>query len=239
MKLLTQNSKLKKTSKEGKTIIDIYKDILKLAKLSDLYKPKPINVYNFGITAVKSCPSALHCVADCYAQQGAYRWSGVKNAYDTRYELTKTKDFPRLLDDEIKSKRNISHVRIHDSGDFYSREYLNKWISIMHNNPDITFYAYTKEVKLFKEYKAIMPSNFIYIFSYGGKWDHLIDKSKDRHAMVYETLNDLPSEYINASDNDLQAITGNINVGLVYHGQSKMKGFKRVLNNIKSEVVNV
>ena len=47
--------------------------------------------------------------------------------------------------------------------------------------------------------------------------------------MVYETLNDLPSEYINASDNDLEAITGNINVGLVYHGQSKMKGFKRVV----------
>ena len=203
-KLLTQNSKLKKTSKNG------------------------YNVYNFGISAVKTCPSALHCVADCYAQQGAYRWSNVAQAFEKRWEITQQSDFVELMTSEIRKKRNITHVRIHDSGDFYSEEYLVKWLKVMRDNEDITFYAYTKEIKLFKKYKPFLPENFIVIYSYGGKHDNLIDRENDRHAMVYENKEDMPDNYINASENDLKAITENKNVGLIYHGQKKMKGFKRV-----------
>ncbi len=214
MKLLTQNSKLKKTSKKT-----------------------GYNIFNFGITAIKTCPSALQCISDCYAQQGAYRWTPVKNAYAKRYEVTKSNAFIEEMHKAIDSKRTLSHVRIHDSGDFYSREYLNKWIDIMYNNPHITFYAYTKEVELFKAYEAILPDNFIYIFSFGGKHDALIDKENDRHAMVFESLDDMPNRYINASENDLNAITGNLNVGLIYHGQSKIKGFKKVVSEFfKQEV---
>lgn len=200
MKLLTQNSKLKKTSKLEKA-----------------------SVYNFGITAVKACPSALHCVADCYARQGAYRWSNVSQAFDARYELTKTNDFVAAMVKEISSKRSITHVRIHDSGDFYSEDYLNKWLKIICQFPEITFYAYTKEVKLFKKYA--LPSNFTVIFSYGGKHDALIDKNKDRYAQVFDVNEKVPEKYINASDNDLMAITKNKNVALIYHGQKKMSGF--------------
>lgn len=46
--------------------------------------------------------------------------------------------------------------------------------------------------------------------------------------MVFETKEEMPKGYINASDNDLLAITKNKRVGLIYHGQKKMKGFKKV-----------
>ena len=58
MELLTQNGKMKKTSKE-----------------------MGVRLYNFGITAYKSasgkltCPWAGDCVKYCYAQKGAYSLS--------------------------------------------------------------------------------------------------------------------------------------------------------------------
>ena len=73
MNLLTQNSKLKKTSKE-----------------------LGVRVFNFGIPAYKSasgkltCPMARDCIKFCYAKKGAYIWSNVKPAFEKRYELTKT-----------------------------------------------------------------------------------------------------------------------------------------------------
>ena len=128
----------------------------------------------------------------------------------------------------LKKYKKATHVRIHDSGDFYSKEYLMRWLKIIRDNPKLTFYAYTKRISMFKAIKKYMPDNFIIIFSFGGKEDHLIDKETDRHAMVYESLDDMPSDYINASDNDLLAIQENKRVGLVYHGAKKIKGFKNV-----------
>jgi len=112
MNLLTQNSKLKKTSKE-----------------------LGFRVFNFGIPAYKSasgkltCPMADECVQFCYAKKGAYIWSNVKPAFEKRYQLSKTLEFIDAINAEIKSKRP-DYVRVHDSGDYYSRSYLAKWITI-------------------------------------------------------------------------------------------------------------
>ena len=112
MNLLTQNSKLKKTSKE-----------------------LGVRVFNFGIPAYKSasgkltCPMADGCVKFCYAKKGAYIWSNVKPAFEKRYELSKTDEFVDKMYDEIVKKKP-DYVRVHDSGDYYSKKYLNKWIDI-------------------------------------------------------------------------------------------------------------
>jgi hypothetical protein len=155
MNLLTQNSKLKKTSKE-----------------------LGVRVFNFGLPAYKSasgkliCPMADSCVKFCYARKGAYIWSNVKPAFEKRYELSKTDDFVNKMYDEI-SKKKPDYVRVHDSGDYYSRQYLSKWIDIALLFPEIKFYSYTNMVQLFKEVE--LPSNFDVIFSDSGKQKHLID----------------------------------------------------------------
>ena len=112
MNLLTQNSKIKKTSK----------------KLE-------VRLFNFGIPAYKSasgkitCPFAGDCVKFCYAKKGAYIWSNVKPAFEKRYELTKTDDFVDKMNEEI-AKKKPDYVRVHDSGDYYSRAYLDKWLDV-------------------------------------------------------------------------------------------------------------
>jgi len=120
--ILTQNSKLKKTSKLNNK-----------------------RVFNFGIIANKSlegkstCPFAKGCLgADykCYAQKGAYAWPSVKNAYNNRYLLTKQDNFVNLMNEAIQKKK-VDILRLHDSGDFYSIAYLNKWIQIANDNKDV------------------------------------------------------------------------------------------------------
>ena len=82
--LITQNAKLKKTSK--------------LIRL---------RVFNFGIPAFedtngkRTCPFAGSCAKFCYAQKGAYSWSNVKPAFQFRYVATKSNDF---VDDMIAAK---------------------------------------------------------------------------------------------------------------------------------------
>ena len=85
MNLITQNSKLKRTSKELN-----------------------VRVFNFGIPAYKTksgkitCPFADKCIKFCYAQKGAYTWSNVSPVFEKRYELTKQDNFAELMNVEIK-----------------------------------------------------------------------------------------------------------------------------------------
>lgn len=201
MNLLTQNSKLRKTSK-----------VLGL------------KVFNFGIPAYKSasgkitCPFAGDCVKFCYAKKGAYIWSNVKPAFEKRYELTKSDGFVSKMTDELLKKRP-DYVRVHDSGDYYSREYLQKWIDIANLFPEIKFYSYTNSVAMLKE--TTLPNNFDIIFSDSGKQKALIDIISDRHTKIFSSKKDLEAAgYTDASELDLYATkwfnTTN-KVGLIFH----------------------
>jgi hypothetical protein len=174
-------------------------------------KSKNAKIFNFGIPAKLTCKAALECKKYCYAAKGFYLWPNVKEAQNRRYKATKKDNFCiEMIKDIIESE--ASHVRIHDSGDFYSREYLNKWFTIIEALPHVTFYAYTKMIPLFKNEK--LPKNFTVIFSYGGKYDHLILKN-DRNAKIFKES--MPKNYIDTSNNDLNAIGKNKNIGLLIH----------------------
>lgn len=202
MELLTQNSKIKKTSKKF-----------------------GVRLFNFGITAYKSqktgkmiCPFADKCVKYCYAQKGAYIWSNVSPVFEKRYEATLREDFVEIMSKEVRKKR-ADFVRVHDSGDFYSPEYLRKWFDIARENPSVNFYAYTNSLNLVRG--ADIPENFDFIFSDGGKLAHTIDTDSERHSKVFKTKDELLSAgYVDSSEYDLYATkwynaTGK--VGLIFH----------------------
>lgn len=100
-------------------------------------------------------------------------------------------------------------VRIHDSGDFFSSEYAAEWINIAVDFPHILFYAYTKEVTMFREIaeKFYIPPNFRWLYSLGGKQDHLIDPETERHAEVFPTEEEIKEAGYQSQDaSDLLAI---------------------------------
>ena len=201
MNLLTQNSKLKKTSKE-----------------------LGLRVFNFGIPAYKSasgkltCPMADSCVKFCYAKKGAYIWSNVKPAFEKRYQLSKTDKFVDAMNAEIRKKKP-DYVRVHDSGDYYSRAYLKKWIDIANSNPNVRFYSYTNMIDMIL--KTSLPDNYDIIFSDSGKQKHLINERKHRHTKIFKSNDDLNSAgYTDASSIDLHAtrwFNDTNKVGLVFH----------------------
>jgi len=201
MNLLTQNSKLKKTSKS-----------------------LGLRVFNFGIPAYKSasgkltCPFADACVKFCYAKKGAYIWSNVQPAFEKRYQLSKTDDFVNKMNQEI-IKKKPDYVRVHDSGDYYSNAYLRKWLAVAIHNPQVRFYSYTNCVSMLKNTK--LPNNYDIIFSDSGKQKHLIDEKKDRHTRIFSTHNELISAgYTDASSVDLMAtkwFNKTNKVGLIFH----------------------
>lgn len=170
-----------------------------------------------------TCPNAGACAKGCYALAGAYRFSNVAQAFERRLTITQSEDFVRIMLQDI-DKNRAERIRIHDSGDFYSEEYLDKWLEIVRARPNVQFYAYTKMVSLFKRRLKDIPSNFVVIFSFGGTEDKLIDVSKDRHSLVFTALKELKSRgYANASEQDDIALGKNPKIGLVYHGTKNIE----------------
>ena len=201
--ILTQNRKLKKTSKLAQR-----------------------RVLNFGIPAYKSetgkvtCPFADECIKYCYARKGSLRWPNTVNAYETRFRIARSPDFESIMNAALLIK-NPHFVRVHDSGDYFSEKYMDRWFSIMRANPGIKFYSYTNSILLMKQYDGEIPENFDIIFSTDGKQRKHVDKSADRHAVIFNTEEELESAgYVNASDNDLLATrwySDNKKVGLIKH----------------------
>jgi len=211
MKLLTQNAKMKATS-----------------------KVTGVSLFNFGIPALKSvtglmtCPNASACALGCYARSGTYRFKNSVNAYEKRLAETLKDSFVDIMTAEISIKfwqcapDQKLFIRIHDSGDFYNEAYALKWFKIINALPNVNFYAYTKMVNMFKRFKLLnmIPDNLTIIYSFGGKEDSTIDKANDRHAFVFENAKALAkAKYKDGTKDDMVAAKGKSNkIGLVYHG---------------------
>lgn len=197
-----------------------------LTRNSKMRKMSGIKTYNWGIpayqssTGFKTCPNAAACAKGCYATQGAYKFSNVAKVFEARLKLAQSPRFANIIHAEIK-RRKVERLRIHDSGDFFSIEYLERWLGIIRANPTVQFYAYTKMVSMFKQYTldGLIPSNFIVIYSYGGTEDKLIDKNVDRHSWVFSSVEALQDAgYADAHEDDSIAVGSNPKIGLVYHG---------------------
>lgn len=187
--------------------------------------------------AFNVCPNAGACVHYCYARNGTYLFPKVRAAHvrnlewtlrdldgwrdsviqelgKGKYRPTGNPRLPHLLDlfdlDEWAFAWIVSGgqaVRIHDSGDFYSPTYLRAWFQIAEAHPDVLFYAYTKEVQLLRDHEHEAPVNFRWLYSLGGKQDHLVDPDTDRHADVFPDLEILAAGgYMDQTESDLLAV---------------------------------
>jgi len=205
------------------------------------------------------CPKAGACASFCYALNGTYMFRNVRGAHERNLVrvLDHLDEWSQEMRDELKHKRfrpngverladydlqlddwaeqwrlfGGAAVRVHDSGDFFSVDYLKAWLDIARATPDVLFYAYTKDVTMFREHvvgKA--PVNFRWVYSTGGKEDHLIDKENERHADVFTNLEEMERlGYTSQEDSDLLCILLPTNkIGIpsnnIAHFNKKMAG---------------
>jgi hypothetical protein len=102
-------------------------------------------IAGFSLPAVSTCPGRTKlCEGICYATSGFFRFRNVRTSLQASYDASLQDGFATLISNEIGRRRSIEAVRIHPSGDFYSAEYIGKWIDIIRANPNVKFWAYTR-----------------------------------------------------------------------------------------------
>jgi hypothetical protein len=198
------------------------------SKLLKTAKKFDVKINNFSIPAGNdkksgkiTCPFAGSCIKLCYAKKGAYRWGNVERALTRRYESSKQENFVDRITWELSriKKNKQVYIRIHDSGDFYSPAYFNKWVEIAIQNRDVRFYAYTKSHSFIRS--KFIPYNMDLIFSLGSTNDELIDQENERHSKIFYSAEEMIDQgYTDASEYDLLAtkwFTENNKIGLIIH----------------------
>lgn len=199
-RLLTQNRELRKIGVFNWTLPAL------AARLSD------------GRT-VKTCPAAGVCAQACYARNGSYLWKPVmrRHVQNLEYVIDDLDGWSQQMTAEVAHRRHRGgYVRVHDSGDFFSDEYLTAWLDVARATPDTIFYAYSKEVDRLKRLaEPDAPSNFLWVYSLGGREDHLIDMDRDRVADVFPDDESMRAAGFSSQDeSDLLAVLGPRLVGI-------------------------
>lgn len=224
----TNNQKLNKTAKHWQ----------------ERYGKKAVFL-SFNIPQLKSttgkttCPYAGDCARVCYADQGRLAMPLAKAPRERNLAvLERLKDRSKIVEAlvaDLRRKRALTHLRLHDSGDFYTREYYLTWIDVARELPDITIYVYTKSIP-FLDWD-LHPKNFRVVQSLGGKRDRDVDLNRPHSRIFISEEERKKAGYIDGNVDDIPAILGYKKIGLVYHGQRHLNDEdRRRLTILRDEV---
>lgn len=169
------------------------------------------------------CPYAGDCAQVCYAGQSTFYMPHVKAKYERNLKAVmahRSKLHERLLED-LQELGRITHVRIHDSGDFFSRWYFEAWMDVARAREDLTIYGYTKSIP-FLNFDT-MPPNVRLVQSLGGRRDELVDMGRPHSRIFARGIDRREAGYANGNLDDLPVLTGEVKIGLVYHGTHSLK----------------
>lgn len=155
----------------------------------------------WNISAVVTCPYATeNCKKLCYALKAEKAYPSAKASRKANLEASKKADFVEkmIYTLSVEIERNISKgkktvVRIHESGDFYNKEYFLKWCDIarvikIHFGDNVVFMAYTKSVRYIVG--ADIPTNMSIRFSlWADTKKEEYDIAKSLHLPIYTASN--------------------------------------------------
>lgn len=112
-------------------------------------------IVHFSLPRDITCPGAtVWCRKYCYARYGRHVFPSVRKARAANVELAERSDFVQIMVQAIEKiyRKGIRTLRLHEEGDFYSIEYIRKWIEIIkelrRRNIDIFVYAYTRSWRI-------------------------------------------------------------------------------------------
>ena len=166
--ILGTNAKMAKSKEEGAMTYD-----LTLPALSGIV----VDEETGDFVEIKTCPGAGECQLFCYARKGGYRMfpaSSMSAAQALNFLVNDPTGYMAMFDKEVKLAQKRTDkagikllVRIHDAGDFFSKEYYDLAMNVARNNPGAKFYFYTKMGELATDPNA--PPNVVSQFSGGAK----------------------------------------------------------------------
>lgn len=102
----------------------------------------------------------------CFAIKAQVTYKNTLPYRERMLSRSKHPDFIADISYEIKAfSKNLDAVRVHESGEFYSQEYINKWVTIAQQNPTVNFYTFTKRFSDFDFTALRSQPNFTVIDS--------------------------------------------------------------------------
>lgn len=122
----------------------------------------------WSLPAKTTCPmSTPLCRKSCYALKAERCWANSLSCRKENLESTMEKQYVENMVTVIKaellrSKKPITHFRIHESGDFYTQQYLDAWKAICSYFNNLKFLAFTKSFHLDFD---IRPKNLQFVMS--------------------------------------------------------------------------
>jgi hypothetical protein len=113
---------------------------------------------------------------------------------------------------------DVRVIRIHSSGDFFSKKYFDAWVTVASNHPEIVFFGYTKVLAYVT---ASKPENFLLVYSFGGKFDKQV--KNEPVAYVVNSIQDankkgIPVSCLDNPADDFDFVTAGKSFALVLHG---------------------
>lgn len=204
-------------------------------------------VASFDLPAGYTCPAARACrsyanrktgkITDgkgaefrCYAASSEAVFKSARDNRWHNFEALRVAgaDMVSLILRSIPD--TVKVLRIHSSGDFFTRAYFDAWVAVARALPDVKFFGYTK---ILPYVKADKPDNFTLVYSFGGTMDALV--TDEPVAYVVNTVDDgiargLPVSCQDNPVDDYDYVTAGKSFALALHGtQPKGKGY----NNAK------
>jgi hypothetical protein len=128
-----------------------------------------------------------------------------------------------LIDMSLLMQAPKALVRIHESGDFWTENYMRAWIMVAQGRPQQRFYAYTKSLGMWLTLKDIIPPNFYLTASQGGTLDYLIPKYPEvfqRVAYVVYTEEEAAERGLQIDHDDSHCL-GDKPFALLVHGSQR------------------
>lgn len=164
------------------------------------------SIATFSLPAGWTCPGASQCLSRavinengkariqdgphtrfrCFSASQEAQYDGVRHQRNHNLALLKgaktAAGMARLILASLPKGARI--VRIHVSGDFFSKAYFDAWLMVVRQRPEVTFYAYTKSLPLWIARKDEVPANLVLTASMGGRYDRLAAEHGLRTATV-------------------------------------------------------
>ena len=121
---------------------------------------------SFSLPVIVTCPGTTpFCHRFCYGLNGWFKTANIKRINEKRLDATLEPDFIDTITEEIRKTRAPA-FRLHDVGDFYTVEYVEKWIQIAKRLPDVIFFGSTRSWRcefLSEELKRLRDLPNVYI----------------------------------------------------------------------------
>ena len=141
----------------------------------------------FDLPAGYTCPGKKDCGTYCTSYKPQVgKWKGVAPARWQNFRASLRNDFVEDMVEKIRAS-GVRWVRFHVSGDLFNEVYVQKVAEVARRLPNVRFYLYTKSLHLDLTQLSSLP-NFTVIRSLGGKYDSLIDTTRDNYARVIEDV---------------------------------------------------